>query len=233
MTMLMATDSKTEIIYQSSDGEPVAETFVHFRAISMIQGLLERYLLDQKATVLANQFLYYAEGLPRVRVAPDVMVIFDVQPGGRDNYKIWEEKEVPSVIFEITSPATKSEDQGFKRTLYEQLGVTEYWLFDPKGEWIKEQLIGYRLEDDIYRPIQDGHSVPLKLRLKVESNLVTFYREDTGEKLLIPQELADELEKSRRELEQEKQMRELAEQKLQEMEAKLREYQQKLGESSK
>jgi Uma2 family endonuclease len=28
--------------------------------------------------------------------------------------------------------------------------VQEYWLFDPKGEWIAEQLKGYRLRDEIY-----------------------------------------------------------------------------------
>jgi Domain of unknown function (DUF5615) len=38
-------------------------------------------------------------GFPRLRVAPDVMVIFNVQPGGRDNYKTWEEGQVPAVIY--------------------------------------------------------------------------------------------------------------------------------------
>lgn len=236
MTTLLTNQAKTDIIYPSSDGEPVAETFVHFRAISIIQGLLERYLLGQEVTVLANQFLYYSEGLPRIRIAPDVMVIFNVKSGGRDNYKIWEEKEIPSIIFEITSPSTKSEDQGYKKTLYQQLGVKEYWLFDPKGEWIKEQLIGYHLEAENYRLIQDNYSIVLNLKLKVEGGLIGFYREDTGEKLLIPQELADTLEQTRLELQQkdltlqqkdlelqqEKQLRELTEQKLREMEEKLR-----------
>jgi hypothetical protein len=59
--------------------------------------VLKQYLADRQATVLGNQFLYYAEGFPKLRVAPDLMVIFDVAPGGRDNYKIWEEKQVPAV----------------------------------------------------------------------------------------------------------------------------------------
>ena len=81
------------------------------------------------------------------------MVIFNVAPGGRDNYKIWEEKQVPSVIFEITSAMTKDRDTGYKKTLYEQLGVKEYWLFDPKGEWIENKLKGFRLERDEYEDI--------------------------------------------------------------------------------
>ncbi len=28
----------------------------------------------------------------------------------------------------------------FKKTLYQQLGVKECWLFDPKGEWVEQQL---------------------------------------------------------------------------------------------
>ncbi len=106
----------------------------------MVLEVLRQFLADRQATVLGNQFLYYAQGFPRLRTAPDVMVIFDVTPGGRDNYKIWEEGQFPAVIFEMTSEETRQQDEGFKKTLYEQLGVQEYWQFDPKAEWIPEQL---------------------------------------------------------------------------------------------
>lgn len=179
-----------EIIYPSSDGQPVAETYIHFYALLVTLEVLRQYVQGQQATVLGNQFLYYSQGMPRLRVAPDVMVIFGVEPGGRDNYKIWEEGQVPSVIFEMTSRGTQEQDQSFKKTLYEQLGVQEYWLFDPKGEWISEQLRGYRLRGEAYEPIADSRSEPLKLRLQVEGQLIAFYREDNGQKLLIPDELA-------------------------------------------
>ncbi|BAU41176.1 Uma2 family endonuclease [Leptolyngbya sp. O-77] len=193
MTSLLPAATPTEIFYPSSDGEPVAETYVHLYAMLVTLEVLRQYLEGQQATVLANQFMYYAQGYPKLRVAPDVMVIFDVAPGGRDNYKIWEEGQVPSVIFEMTSKGTQAEDQVFKRTLYEQLGVREYWLFDPRGEWIDGQLQGYRLHNDTYEPITDGRSDPLKLRLEIDGQLIAFYREDTGEKLLIPGELAQAL----------------------------------------
>lgn len=193
------------IFYPSSDGEPVAETYVHFYALLVTLEVLRQYLKGQRATVLGNQFLYYAQGFPRLRVAPDVMVIKNVEPGGRDNYKIWEEGEVPAIIFEMTSPGTAKQDEGFKFSLYEQLGVEEYWLFDPKGEWIPEQLRGYRLHRDTYEPITDGRSVVLNLQLRVEDQLISFYREDTGEKLLIPDELAEALEQERQQAEQERQ----------------------------
>lgn len=189
----MITTQSPAIFYPSSDGEPVAESFDHLYVLLVTLEVLRQYLGYRQATVLGNQYLYYAQGFPRLRVAPDVMIIFDVAPGGRDNYKIWEEGQVPAVIFEMTSPSTKNQDEGFKKTLYEQLGVQEYWQFDPKGEWIAEQLRGYRLHRDTYEPITDSQSEPLQLRLVVEGRLISFYRLDTGEKLLIPDELAQAL----------------------------------------
>ncbi len=212
-----------EIIYPSSDGKPVAETYDHLYAILITLEVLRQYLTGQQATVLGNQFLYYSKGFPKLRIAPDVMVIFDVQPGGRDNYKIWEEGQVPAVIFEITSPGTKDRDINFKKDLYAQLEVKEYWLFDPKGQWIPEKLQGYRLRGETYELITDNLSEPLKLRLAVEDKLIGFYRLDTGEKLLIPSELAAALEQAQAQAEQERQRRE-------EIEAQLARYRQQFGE---
>jgi len=184
---------RAEVVYPSSDGEPLAETSVHIDAIINAVITLRNYLEGQQAIVLADQFLYYVQGFPKFRVAPDVMVIFNVPPGARDNYKVWEETQVPSVIFEMTSAGTKDRDEIVKKDLYEGLDVPEYWQFDPKGEWIPEKLRGYRLRDGVYAPITDGRSEPLQLRLEVDGSLIAFYREDTGEKLLASDELVQAL----------------------------------------
>ena len=180
----------SEIIYSSSDGEPLAETQQHVLAILMALALLRLYLQEQPAVVFADQYLYYIEGNPRARVAPDVMVVFDIEKRLYPNYKIWEGQQTPAIIFEVTSAGTKETDWTFKKTLYEQLGVTEYWLFDPYGEWVTEQLQGYRLnEDGVYKPIRNNCSEVLQLKLQAEEYLIGFYRLDNGEKLLTPEEL--------------------------------------------
>ncbi|MBW4668606.1 MAG: Uma2 family endonuclease [Cyanomargarita calcarea GSE-NOS-MK-12-04C] len=194
-----------KVEYPSSDGEPLAETYLHLYAIITTLEVIKQYLNGKQATVLADQFLYYAQGFPRLRVAPDVMVIFDVEPGGRDNYKIWEEGQVPQVVFEMTSKGTQKQDQEEKKNLYERLGILEYWLFDPKGEWIEEKLRGYRLEGETYQLISDGITQPLGLRVMVEGELLRFYRLDTGDKLLIPTELAEQLQQERQRAERERQ----------------------------
>ncbi|WP_041243932.1 Uma2 family endonuclease [Gloeobacter kilaueensis] len=225
MTTLLSTVS-----YPSGDGQPLAETFLHLYAILTTLEVLRQYLEGTQATVLANQFLYYAPGVPTSRVAPDVMVIFGVEPGGRDNYKSWEEGQVPAVIFEITSAGTRNRDQGDKLRLYEFLGVQEYWLFDPKGEWIAEKLRGYRLqvieEEDgpvsRYQPVEENLSERLQLRLQVEGDLIGFYRLDNGQKLLIPAELASALRVTAIQLEQEREARRKAEQRAAELAERLR-----------
>jgi len=237
--MLLTSPPSPALDYPSSDGEPVAETYDHFYVLLVTLEVLRQYLLGRQATVLGNQFLYYAQGFPKLRVAPDTMVIFDVAPGGRDNYKIWEERQVPAVIFEFTSRSTKDQDTGAKKLLYEQLGVQEYWLFDPRGEWLPGQLQGYRLQGDSYEGITDSHSQPLQLRLVVEGQLIGFYRQDTGERLLMPAELAEALHQETQAREQEAQARERAEAQAQQAEAQaelaealLAQYRERFGELS-
>lgn len=232
-------EAESTIVYPCSNGEPVAETFVHLNAMLVTIEVLTQYLQDQQATVLGNQFMYYAEGFPQMRVAPDVMVILGVEPGELDSYKIWEEGEVPTVIFEMTSQNTRSQDEIFKKTLYAQLGVEEYWLFDPKEEWLESALQGYRLRSDVdepyYEPIRDGVSIPLKLRLVHEEDLISFYRQDTDERLLIPSELSVALmqetlarQQAERIAEEERQRADIAEQIKLEMQQKLERLQAKL-----
>ena len=183
--------SKLEIIYPSSDGQPMAESTEHYQWIVTIEGGLEALFKDNNNVFIAGDLLWYpVEGQSEIRRAPDVMVVFDIEKRLYANYKIWEGQQTPAIIFEVTSAGTKETDWNFKKTLYEQLGVTEYWLFDPYGEWITEQLQGYRVnEDGVYKPIRDNCSEVLQLKLQAEAYLIGFYRLDNGEKLLTPEEL--------------------------------------------
>ena len=178
------------VTYPSEDRHLLARTYDHIYAIFVTLEVLRQYLIGRQATVLSKQFIYFSPGYPQLNFSPDVMVIFNVEPGGRDNYKLWEEGPAPSVIFEMTSLATRNYNIEFKKVIYEQMEVEEYWVFDPKGEWMPEKLQGYRLNKDlVYEPIADNYSTVLELRLAVEDKLIAFYRGDNGERLLMPDEL--------------------------------------------
>lgn len=43
----------------------------------------------------------------------------------------------PNLVIEILSPGTADRDRGYKRALYAQHGVAEYWLVDPVAETIQ------------------------------------------------------------------------------------------------
>jgi hypothetical protein len=66
----------------------------------------------------------------------------------------------------------------------------DYWLFDPKGEWLEGQLEGFRLNGEGYVAIPDCQSQELGLSLSVENKKIALHRLDNGEKLPFPEELA-------------------------------------------
>jgi Uma2 family endonuclease len=42
----------------------------------------------------------------------------------------------PDLVIEILSPSTRPRDEQLKRDLYERVGVAEYWLVDPDGDFV-------------------------------------------------------------------------------------------------
>jgi Uma2 family endonuclease len=179
-----------EVFYPESDGKPVAETEVHFDEITdLARALKERYRDDRDVYVGANMLFYYREGLPKHSVAPDVFVVHGVEKKKRRIYKLWEEGKAPSAVFEITSASTKNEDLRTKKALYEELGVEEYFLHDPLGEYLSPTLQGFRLIAGRYQriiPQADGSvaSRTLGLILKEDKGGLRLIDAATGEPLL-------------------------------------------------
>jgi Uma2 family endonuclease len=73
-------------------------------------------------------------------------VVQGVAKGERRTYKLWEEGQLPAVVFEITSRGSRLEELGTKQALYAMLGVREYFLYYPLGEYLRPPLQGYRLQ---------------------------------------------------------------------------------------
>ena len=147
--------SPDEILYPSSDGLPVAETDVHIDELLTLRTLLRiRYGDRDDVYVAGNLLVYYEEGNPAARVAPDAFVVFGVPAHNRRVFKVWEEQACPSFVMELTSRGTWLEDVGNKKALYARLGVEEYFMFDPEADYLVPPLQAQRLLEGEYRPLE-------------------------------------------------------------------------------
>jgi Uma2 family endonuclease len=148
-------DRLETIEYPESDGRPMAETDVHRRLMNDLISELEWFFRDNpNVYVSGNLLLYYIEGDPTRRVSLDVFAVKGVGKGDRRIYKLWEEKRAPDVVFEISSRQTWREDLHLKHRLYEQLGVSEYFVFDPEYDYLVEPLVANRLVAGTYEPVE-------------------------------------------------------------------------------
>jgi len=229
----------TEIYYPDSDGQPMAGSdFQREPLIYAVESLRIHFRRREDVYVSGNMFLYYEEGNPKAVVAPDVFVVIGAPNRDRYSYKLWQEPKGPDFVLEITSKSTRTEDRGPKRGIYALLGVSEYWQYDPTGDYLQPPLQAFRLVEENYWPmpaatLPDGsrvmHSAVLGLELRLENGILRFYDPLTGQKLLSHEEaeqarqqaeqaLREAVERARRETEE----RQALEARLAELERRLR-----------
>lgn len=191
---------RRDVEYPYSDGQPMAESDIHRKEmLDLIAALDRRYRGTPDVYVAGNMFLYFRQGDPRSVVAPDVFLVRGIAKGERKSFKLWEEGRVPNLVIEVTSESTRNEDLTRKKTCYERLGVEEYILHDPEGDYLSPRLQGYRLAGDRYEPMParfDGSldSRTTGLTLRVEGNNLRLIDTVTGERLLWVDELGDRVQ---------------------------------------
>ena len=179
---------------------------------------------------------------------PDLLVAFDVDPvahRARIGYLVPEQGKPPDFVMEVASKTTAHRDEREKRGAYQNIGVGEYWRFDPTGgEQYAAALAGDRLEGEALRPIEVhrtdeghywGHSEALGLDLCWEEGELRFWDPDSqsylhtfeDERAALEYERAARLEAEARvqaRLEAEAGARQAAEERVRELEEELRHY---------
>jgi Uma2 family endonuclease len=191
-----------EDLYPAEDGEPMAETQIHIRAIILLFQAFEDFLIRQlDIYISANMFWYWEKGNPGARRAPDVMVIKGVGRAERRSFFTWRENgAVPSVIVEVVSKKKYRDDYFTKRELYAKLGVKEYFLFDPEAVHFRPPLVGFRRNQrgKYVRIKPDGEKRlrcdELGLLLKSEGKTLRLIDAATGQPVLSREERAEALE---------------------------------------
>jgi Uma2 family endonuclease len=200
----LTSDVEDGVYYPSSDGKPMAETGIHVTAILMLYQALEDFFRGRDDVYLAaNMFWYWEKGNPKARRAPDVMVVTSVpaEPQRR-SFRSWQEGAVPAAIFEITSKKTWRNDLTTKHQLYRDLGVREYFIFDPDDKFVRPALTGFRLRSGGYEPIawDEENRLPSDLGFlaKAEGQTLRLFDAQSGQPILTREEaVAAEVERGR------------------------------------
>ena len=225
------------VVYPTSDDQPMAESAIHRRCMIDVADTLELWFKKHgrdDVHVGSNNFLYYERGNPRAVVAPDVYVVVGAPAGLRDTYMLWNEPKGPDFVLEVTSKSTRRDDERRKRDVYAALGVGEYFLYDPRAEYLAPPLQGFRLRDGEYRALPGvtalsnrGVSVAsevlgLELRDEREARRLRLHDRATGEDLLTYEEAEQAREKAERVGKEQTAARLAAEARAAELEARLR-----------
>jgi len=199
----------------------MGETDLHIHWMKRLYDLLKYRYRDERIYIGHNLLVYYDEGFPGNVIVPDVFVARDCDPGFRRTFRIWDEQQAPNVVFEITSKSTRTEDEVRKPCKYQEMGVREFFLFDPTGDYLNPQLQGYRLNETglgRVEPDADGmlESQELDLQLSLMDDALVLRDRATQEILLT------EGEAQRVEAETQRVAREIAESRANAAEEELR-----------
>ena len=168
-----------DIFYEEK--EPVEDGMLQDIPIRrLIHLLAERYEDRPDVFISGTVFVSYDINNGNRRVGPDLFLAFDVNSAGirenLPNFWIWETGKGPDFVLEVASPSTAEHDLGWKRELYQRLGIQEYWRFDPTGgDLYGRALVGERLVDGEYEDYPLEHSSDGSERSYSELLGVMFY----------------------------------------------------------
>lgn len=159
------------------DSDDVGSNRLEQRASTNLEFALRKHFRQSGRQVdsAVDLPMYYERGNPRAALAPDVFVVLDHQPKAtpeNSSYRFWVEGRVPDFVLEVLSPSTASRDKTIKKDTYEELGVSEYFLFQPDPDRAgpdrhdpRKRLQGFYLQEGRYTEIPPGPDGQVESRL--------------------------------------------------------------------
>ena len=170
--------------------------------------------LGNRDTTAVMAGIYVSRQLPRTQKGlfyPDLLIAFDVDPEAiiaRKGFVIAEQGKSPDFVLEVGSDSTGLRDVREKRAGYANLGIPEYWRFDPSGGEFHRgaALAGDRLVNGRYEPFPihrtdnggyRGYSPALNIELRWENGKLLWYDPDEQRYLLSYDEATDESSEAR------------------------------------
>ena len=149
-------NTKSDIFYPDSDGQPMANNTEHFERIATTKYGLESVFAEREDVFVAGDLFWYpVEGRVNTVLAPDVMVALGRPKGKRKSYKQWEEGGIaPQVVFEFLSESNTQPEMTRKAMFFERYGVQEYYIYDLRNKELSG-FIRFQEQDVEMEPIPD------------------------------------------------------------------------------
>ncbi|GHU03250.1 hypothetical protein FACS1894147_06830 [Spirochaetia bacterium] len=157
--------------YELIDGIPYAMSApntAHQLTLMMLSNEIYNFLKGKPCKAIVSPFdvrLFYEEDeSDDTVVQPDLVVICDPEKLGEEGCR-----GAPELAVEILSPSNTAIEMERKLNLYQDAGVEEYWVVDPKSKNIrvyslkdnKYSMKRYHTEDTIQSGVLPGLTIPL------------------------------------------------------------------------
>lgn len=161
--------------------------FNHVTVASNIYRIFANYLKGKSCTPFDDGFdLYLTE---KDHFVPDAMVVCDPDKIHNDGVH-----GAPDLVVEVLSPSTAKRDKTYKKQVYEQCGVQEYWIVDVDSKRLEQYLLqeGQLQLVEVYSVYPDyiwnkmtaeeQAAVPLELKCSLYDDLL-IHLEDVFERV--------------------------------------------------
>jgi Uma2 family endonuclease len=194
MQVIDEVDSPIKAYYERFPEEKdMAEAYQHRDLADYLRQVLMWYYRAEKYLILSNQVVMKDKNLT---TSPDIAVIKDVDltPAQIRRISGWKinppKRPAPAVTIEISSESNYPKDIDLDKLPrdYAELGVKEYFAFDPFGYWgLEVQLRGWRNQNGRIEelPLEDGRIWSEELNCWIVSEDEFLWLEDKNRNRLL------------------------------------------------
>jgi Uma2 family endonuclease len=117
--------------YHPTKEDLMGETSMHADLVHYLMEVLKWQFREQRCAIYENLNFYQTANYHEYPLAPDIAVIKGVERWHVRSWRVGKSGPAPQVVFEIASPETWKKDLEEKPFKYGQMGVKEYFAYDP------------------------------------------------------------------------------------------------------
>ena len=177
-------DAQGRYLYPGDVEDAMPEgTWARLLANYLVETILRVVGALDRGSAHANLPIYYRKGDPKKHVSPDAFFLAGVPYDPHlKSYCLWETGVIPPVVFEILSPGSQWKDRVANRRIYEELGIPEYYWFDPEACRLEALILDpatRRYRERIADPSGRYRSEALGLEVGVVADAIALYRDGT------------------------------------------------------